>query len=161
MNIVIYTVEYENPDQGADLVQLLDHYARDPMGGGRPLPDSVKQTLVSNLAQLPHAMSFLAYIENKAVGLINAFEVFSTFANEPLINIHDIVVHSDYRGQGIAQHLLAVVEEVAKARGCCKLTLEVLSGNASAQASYKRFGFEEYALDPEQGQALFWQKILN
>ncbi|MEO0443441.1 MAG: GNAT family N-acetyltransferase [Pseudomonadota bacterium] len=161
MKIVVYPVEYENPEHGADLLALMDHYAQDPMGGGQALPDSVRQTLVSNLAQLPHVISFLAYAENKAVGLVNAFELFSTFANEPLINIHDIVVHSDYRGQGIAQHLLAVVEEVAKARGCCKLTLEVLSGNTSAQTTYKRFGFESYALDPDKGEAWFWQKTLN
>ena len=161
MTIVIYSVEYENPTHASDLIGLLDHYAQDPMGVGEPLSEPVKQTLVSNLAQLPHAMSFLAYDEDKPIGLVNAFEGFSTFANEPLINIHDVVVHRDHRGQGVAQQLLAVVEEVAKARGCCKLTLEVLSRNTTAQASYKRFGFDSYSLDPNQGGAWFWQKKLS
>jgi hypothetical protein len=30
---------------------------------------------------------------------------------------------------------------VARQRGCCKITLEVLEGNAVAQASYGKFGF--------------------
>ncbi|MBF0471653.1 MAG: GNAT family N-acetyltransferase, partial [Gammaproteobacteria bacterium] len=65
-----------------------------------------------------------------------------------------------YRQQGISQQLLAEVEEVARARGCCKLTLEVLSGNPVAQASYQKFGFSSYSLNPKTGVALFWQKNL-
>jgi hypothetical protein len=45
--------------------------------------------------------------------------------------------------------------------GCCKLTLEVLSGNTTAQTSYQRFGFAQYQLDPAAGQALFMQKWLT
>jgi hypothetical protein len=36
----------------------------------------------------------------------------------------------------------------------------VLDGNAAAIASYRRFGFETYALDPAFGRAQFWQKRL-
>ena len=161
MSLSIYQVDYEDPQQAADLIYLLDYYAQDEMGGGKPLPDSVKQTLVSNLAKFPGAISLLAYDDGRAVGLLNAFEGFSTFANEPLINIHDVVVLSDRRGEGIAHHLMATIEELAKARGCCKLTLEVLSGNRAAQSSYGKFGFGSYVLDPEQGEALFWQKKLD
>ena len=53
------------------------------------------------------------------------------------------------------------VEEIAISKGCCKLTLEVLSGNAVAKASYEKFGFSGYELDPKVGNALFWQKSLN
>lgn len=160
MTTVIYQVDYQNPQHGEALVTLLDHYARDEMGGGEALPESVKTTLVNNLAKLPNAISLLAYEGEKAVGLINAFEGFSTFANEPLINIHDVVVEKEHRGRGIAQQLLSVIEEIAKARGCCKLTLEVLSGNQLAKASYEKFGFEQYQLKPEAGQALFLEKTL-
>ena len=56
--------------------------------------------------------------------------------------------------------LLAAAEQHARARGCCKLTLEVLTGNARALKSYLGFGFEPYALDPAAGQASFMQKWL-
>jgi ribosomal protein S18 acetylase RimI-like enzyme len=52
------------------------------------------------------------------------------------------------------------MEGHARASGCCKVTLEVLSGNAQAQRAYQRFGFEQYSLSPETGQALFMQKWL-
>ena len=161
MPIVIHQVDYEDPAHAKDLISLLDHYARDPAGGGQPLPESVTQTLVSNLGKLPHAISLLAYDGDQAVGLLNAFEGFSTFANEPLINIHDVVVIDNRRGEGIAHQLLAVIEEVAKARNCCKLTMEVLSGNEAAKSSYRKCGFDSYVLDPEKGEALFWQKKLS
>ena len=45
-------------------------------------------------------------------------------------------------------------------RGCCKLTLEVLDNNFIAKALYKKFGFSDYQLDPEYGNALFWEKKL-
>jgi len=46
-------------------------------------------------------------------------------------------------------------------RGCCKLTLEVLTGNLVALRSYERFGFAPYALDPAAGQASFMQKWMD
>ena len=42
--------------------------------------------------------------------------------------------------------------------GCCKLTLEVLEGNKTAQAAYVANGFVGYQLVSEMGQAMFWQK---
>jgi ribosomal protein S18 acetylase RimI-like enzyme len=51
-------------------------------------------------------------------------------------------------------------EAEARRRGCCKLTLEVLSENHAAKASYRAFGFDDYTLDPTTGHALFWQKEL-
>ena len=74
--------------------------------------------------------------------------------------MHKIAVRSDCRGQGIGQALLAALEAYARALGCCKLTLEVLSGNAVATRSYLRFGFAQYALDPAVGHAMFMQKWL-
>jgi len=44
--------------------------------------------------------------------------------------------------------------------GCCKLTLEVLSGNVGAQKAYRAAGYAPYELDPQMGSAQFWQKRL-
>ena len=57
--------------------------------------------------------------------------------------------------------MLALVEQLARQRGACKLTLEVLSGNATAMRLYARSGFAQYALDPAAGQACFMQKWLD
>jgi ribosomal protein S18 acetylase RimI-like enzyme len=156
----IVPVNYADPRHATCLVQLLDGYARDPMGGGTPLAESVKAQLVPALARCPSALSLLAFYGDDAVGLVNGFETVATFTARPLLNIHDIVVSPQWRRRGIARRLLEAVEELARERGCCKLTLEVLEGNRGAQRLYEEFGFSGYSLQSEFGCALFWQKKL-
>ena len=130
------------------------------MGGGQSLSKDVKTNLVLALSKLSYAFSFLCYVEGAPAGLVNCFEAFSTFSCKPLINVYDVVVLKEYRGQGISQKLLQSIEEEAIVRGCCKITLEVLSGNEAAKKSYEKFGFSPYELDPKAGSALFWEKVL-
>jgi len=160
MPIKIITADYNDSSHARDLVSMLNIYALDLMGGGKALPENVAQNLVPALRQRSSAFSFLAYKGEQPVGLANCFEGFSTFKARPLVNIHDIVVHPDHRGIGISQKLLDSIEGEAKVRGACKITLEVLSGNNIAKKSYQKFGFNGYELDPEAGQALFWEKPL-
>ena len=157
-------VDYLAPRDARALVMLLDAYARDPMGGGQDLSDEVKARLCADLAQRPGAASFIAWLGTcesaQPIGLINCLEGYSTFKAQPLLNIHDIAVLPAHRGQGVGQALLAAAQDHALAFGCCKLTLEVLTGNQAALASYQRFGFAPYALDPAAGQASFMHKWL-
>ena len=161
MSIEILQADYGLPAHAGAVVSLLDDYARDPMGGGTPLPDDVKATLVSELQKRPHALSILAFADGEPVGLINAFEGFSTFKAKPLLNLHDITVRKTFRGRGLAQAMMQKAEEIAAARGCCKLTLEVLGGNEVALKAYERFGFTAYQLDPAAGTARFLEKGLS
>jgi GNAT superfamily N-acetyltransferase len=156
----VSAVDYRLPGDQAALIALLDHYARDTMGGGVPLEDAVKARLCADLAVRPMARSFIAWAGTEPIGLVNCIEAYSTFKASPLMNVHDLVVHAGHRGRGVGQALLAAAETYATARGCCKLTLEVLSGNATAMHSYDRFGFAPYQLDPSAGQALLLQKWL-
>lgn len=160
MNIRIIAVDYLNKQHASDLIYLLNYYANDPMGGGSELGVHVKRNLVSELAKIAGSLSVLCYVDDKPVGLVNCFEGFSTFKCQYLINIHDVVVLDAYRGLGLSQRLLEKVEEIAKNKGYCKLTLEVLEGNKSAQKAYMKFGFSGYELDPTKGKALFWEKII-
>ncbi|MGK2952511.1 MAG: GNAT family N-acetyltransferase [Thiobacillus sp.] len=159
--IEIVRARYDDLAHAAALIDLLDHYARDPAGGGEPLSDFARGNLVSALAARPFIFSVLAFDGATPVGLINAIEGFSTFACQPLVNVHDVVVAAGHRGRGIAARLFAEVEAIARERGACKLTLEVLDGNASARALYQRLGFTAYQLDSAMGQAQFLQKWLD
>jgi len=134
------------------------------MGGGEPLSAFARANLVNELARLPNAFSVLAFegeTDDLPVGLVNCMQGFSTFACKPLINVHDLAVLPAYRGRRIGERMLAAVEQVARQRGACKLTLEVLSGNASAMRLYDRVGFTAYELDPAAGQAGLMQKWLD
>jgi GNAT superfamily N-acetyltransferase len=160
VTIEVVLADYHDAAQAAALVELLDGYARDPAGGGTPLSAQVRADLPAALAARPQAFSVLAYDDGQPVGLINCVEGFSTFACRPLVNVHDVVVAPSHRGQRLAQRMLEKVEQEARARGACKLTLEVLSGNVSARKAYEREGFADYQLDPAFGSAMFMQKKL-
>ena len=154
-------VDYHNPLEAQCLVQLLDAYACDAAGGGEPLSDYAREHLVANLAERPQMFSFMAWQDTQAVGLVNCIEGFSTFACQTLVNVHDLTVLASHRGQGVGRLLLAAAEVEALARGACKLTLEVLSGNAPARRLYLAQGFADYQLDPAMGHACFMQKWLK
>lgn len=159
--LTIDLADYSDPGDAAEVVAMLDSYARDPMGGGAPLADAVKERLVGDLAANTYAFSMIARLDDTPVGLANCFLGYSTFAAAPLVNIHDLAVRPGHRGMGIGKALLAGVEAEALKRGAVKVTLEVLSGNTNAKALYAASGYGDYQLDPAAGQALFWQKRLT
>lgn len=159
--IEIVEADLNLPAHAEALVQLMDAYALDPMGGGRGLSNYVKANLPAELAKRKSAHVILAFVDAKPAGLIVCLEGFSTFTCKPLLNIHDVIVASPYRGRGLSKLLLQKAEAIALDLGCCKLTLEVLEGNHIAQSAYKAFGFSGYELDPQMGKALFWEKKLE
>jgi ribosomal protein S18 acetylase RimI-like enzyme len=159
-DIRIVQADYAHATHAQALVAMLDAYASDPAGGGEGLSDFAKTNLVSELAARPQAYSVLAFDGEQPVGLVNCIEGFSTFKCQPLVNVHDVAVLASHRGRRIAELMLAEAERIARERGACKLTLEVLTGNAPAYKLYQRIGFEGYQLDPSMGTASFMQKWL-
>ena len=159
--IEVIQARYADPVHARALVDLLDAYANDPFGGAQPLQNHVKNNLVAALARREGAFSILAFVDGDAVGLANCFEGFSTFRCAPLINIHDLIVLPAFRGQRLAQQMMSMVERIARERGCCKITLEVLEGNKHAQRVYTKMHYAGYQLQPDHGHALLWQKNLD
>jgi GNAT superfamily N-acetyltransferase len=159
--LTIVEADLAIPTHGHALIQLLNEYAMDPMGGGEPLSEHVKNNLLSQLRQRPTTRIVLAFDGIIPAGLIICFEGFSTFACQPLLNLHDVVVSQPYRGKGVFKLMLQQVESIARQLGCCKLTMEILEGNQHGMAAYKAHGFAGYELDPSMGKAVFWQKKLT
>jgi len=160
VGLSVLQADYADPVHARALIDMLDAYARDPAGGGDGLSAHARDHLVAALAARPAAFSVLAFDGVQPVGLVNCIEGFSTFACRPLVNVHDLAVAASHRGRRVGERMLVLVEQIARQRGACKLTLEVLSGNQSANRLYTRFGFEAYQLDPAMGQAQFLQKWL-
>ena len=154
------TVDYCNEKQLGDLLGLLQHYAKDPMGGGQAIPRDVIEALPNALRQRAFMHSFLVYKDDQAVAFANCIESFSTFSGKGVLNIHDFAVLEHMRGQELSQFLLTGIQKAAKLLGCTKLTLEVLQGNTSAVRAYEKSGFRPYQLAPELGYALFYQKYI-
>lgn len=160
LTLTIRLADWNNPEDCNTVVNLLNAYAEDPMGGASPLSEYAKSNLPSAMAATPGAFSAIGFISEKPVALANCFTTLSTFACKPIVNIHDLAVLPDARGRRAGQQMLAFVESEAKAKGACKITLEVLTGNERARRSYEHFGFESYTLDDTTGHALFLHKGL-
>jgi ribosomal protein S18 acetylase RimI-like enzyme len=159
--IEIQQADLNRPDHRQAVLELINAYAADPMGNGKPLTEEVRCSLISGLQKHPTTIIFLAYQGTNAVGIAVCFQGFSTFAARPLINVHDLAVLPACRGQSIARRLLEAVEHTAKAMGCCKITLEVLENNRGARDLYHAAGFAQVQYQEAAGGSLFYSKPLG
>lgn len=150
---------YLSDDQSA-IVRLLNHYAQQPFGMGRALPTAVQDRLIIGLQERDNSRIFLAYADQgEAIGLAVCFVGFSTFKALPLINIHDLVVQEQIRGQGVGSCLIDAVVGYAEQQGFCAVTLEVRQDNP-ARELYARKGFRNLQSHDPDGVMLFGKRTL-
>jgi ribosomal protein S18 acetylase RimI-like enzyme len=145
-DLAIREADLVNASDAAAVVKVLDSYASDPAGGGKPLPRDVRERLVLALRAHPTTLVLLAFVGSEPVGIAVGFFGLSTFQARPLLNIHDLAVIPAHRGKGVGRALLSEAESRARDRGCCKLTLEVQDANVRARALYVSFGFEDFVV---------------
>ncbi len=148
--------DYNNPAHLNRLVELINIYIEDEMGGGTPLTKLQQLRLVDGLNTNPCAYVLFAIHGNDAVGLVTFFENFSTFHAKPYLNLHDIIVDPVFRGKGYGRMLLDKVIETAKEKNCCKVTLEVREDNVKAQTLYIDSEFAD-----AKPKMFFWSKKLD
>ncbi|MDY6994597.1 MAG: GNAT family N-acetyltransferase [Pseudomonadota bacterium] len=152
-DVIVIQADLHEDSQAHAVVELINLYAQGPLGQGQALPATVQQQLIPQLSAHPTAYVFLAYYQHQPIGVAVSFLGFSTWAAQPLMNIHDLMVKVDFRNQGVGHQLLVAIERKARALGCCQLTLEVREDNQAAQQLYNQFGFTQ-----SQPAMLFWQK---
>jgi len=147
MSVNVREAAFDDERDANGILAVLDSYASAPVGGGQPLAPDVRERLIPMLREHPTSLVLLAFVDDEPVGVAVCFFGLSSFRARPLLNIHDLAVLPQYHGQGVGHALLAAVEERARRKGCCKLTLEVLDGNTRARELYRRFGFEDVVVD--------------
>jgi len=161
MSIRIVEADLKLPEHREGVLAMVDAYSMDAMGSGKPLDRDVRARLISGLQRHPTTLIFLAFEGEQPVGVAVCFIGFSTFAAEPLVNIHDCMVLPAFRGKSVGRRLLEAVEGKARELGCCKLTLEVMDNNHRALRAYEAAGFVRYSLQKDAGRAIFLSKPLH
>ena len=161
MSVRIVEADLKLPEHREGVLAMVDAYSMHAMGSGKPLDRDVRLRLIPGLQRHPTTLIFLAFEGEQPVGVAVCFIGFSTFAAKPLINIHDCIVLSEFRGRGVGRHLLEAVEAKACELGCCKLTLEVMDNNHRALRAYEAAGFVRYSLQEDTGSAIFLSKPLD
>jgi ribosomal protein S18 acetylase RimI-like enzyme len=156
MSLTIFLADLDNLKHQAAIVDLLDMYCRDPFGDSKPLSPTARENLIPGLRKHGGARVFLAYEDQTPLGVAICMIGFSSFRGKPLINIHDIAVSPEARGQGVGRKLLSAVSDEAEKLGCCKVTLEVRSDNARAMGLYQSAGFK-----PSEPETFFWTRTFD
>lgn len=134
-------MDFSLPADVSHYLRQLDHYARDSLGGGAPLPRETLDRVARDLATRPQTYCLLAFLDQECIGFATCFGGYSTFRARPSLNIHDIAVLPAFRGKGVADRLLQAIAALARAQGCCRVTLEVRDDNPRARRVYERSGF--------------------
>ncbi|MEQ9460753.1 MAG: GNAT family N-acetyltransferase [Phycisphaeraceae bacterium] len=138
--LIIRPADLSEAQDANNLLHLIDAYARDPIGNDGPLAPETYQRLIPALRSHPATQAHLALLDEKPVGYAITLLSFSTFKAANVLNLHDIAVLPEHRGQGIGNALLDYLDQHARQLGCCKMTLEVRVDNP-AQKLYQRVGF--------------------
>jgi ribosomal protein S18 acetylase RimI-like enzyme len=155
MDYSFVPIDLKNEEHGAQLVRLLDVYMQDGMGNGSPMPAEMAPKILKGLKTYPGYLGFFALVDGNYAALANCNNNFSTFTARPLINIHDFVVHPDFRGKGVGEFLLDAIAEYGRQHGFCKINLEVRNDNINAQKLYRKAGYGEC-----RHPMFFWEKSL-
>lgn len=155
-NLEIRMCNYSSKNDLDAVVDLVNIYIRDNMGGGAPINGLKKLKLIDGLNTHPSSIVLLAVHNDSYVGLAICFETFATFSVKKCINIHDLIVPPEYRELGIGKKLMKKIMEIAEERDCSKVTLEVREDNYKAQMLYNSYGFGE--CNPPMK---FWVKHIN
>ena len=90
------------------------------------------------------AIGFIACYVKDGPSLIETAE-FSRYGY-----VSDLDVAAGWRGQGLAQRLLAAAERHLAQCGVARLRIGVLAANAAAQRAYARYGFVPYESELEK-----------
>jgi GNAT superfamily N-acetyltransferase len=90
-------------------------------------------------------------IDGAVIGhLVLAYERFGPYVREELRDyalVADLFVREPHRGKGVGRALIAEAERRAIERGMPRIMLGVVHGNHAAERSYRRQGFQDYALE--------------
>lgn len=143
MDFTFLKIDLNKDEHCQQLLRLLDTYMQDEMGNGAPMPKEMAPKILDGLKNYVGYLGFFALADGQYAALANCNKNYSSFKAKPLINIHDFVVHPDFRGKGVGKYLLDSIAEYGKQNGYCRINLEVRNDNVKAQKLYKKAGFSE------------------
>lgn len=88
-------------------------------------------------------MSFIAYIDNEPVGVMNAFYKYTTFTGRKIFYIEDLYARKEYRGYGIGGKFLEKAKEIAVSEDCEQIELKCAVWNKNSVGFYESHGMKQ------------------
>lgn len=93
----------------------------------------------------PLFAALLAEQDGRAVGMLTYLSLYSSWSGRPALMIHDLFVQEQARGLGAGKALVTRLADIARARGCCRVDVNVLDWNEKARGFYAALGFAHNA----------------
>src|SRR5215471_601710 len=124
------------------IVMMRDLYAHD---GPAPLDEAIaRRALLGVIDDNTLGRVFLILLANEVAGYAVLTFGYSLEFHGRDAFVDEIYLRGEYRGQGIGKRALQFLTEVCAENGVNALHLEVERENTSAQAVYRKFGFEDH-----------------
>ena len=101
-----------------------------------------EQGLKLILEQPSRGRIFVLRTEHRIIGMVNLLFSISTAAGGFSINMEDVYIHPEHRGQKYGTLLMKHVREFAEAKGFLRITLLTDKISAASQRFFQRNGFE-------------------
>lgn len=123
-----------------------------------PTPWS-REAFLSELLQNTLAHYFGCWRGDKLIGYAGMWLIIDE------AHITNVAVHPDFRNQKVGEMIMRYLIATALSKGAFKMTLEVRPSNFSAQALYKRLGFESvgrrkgYYTDTNEDAIIMWMDL--
>jgi GNAT superfamily N-acetyltransferase len=113
-------------------------------------PDREKQTrALQRILENPSIGQIYCAAEGDAViGMVSILFTISTAEGGLAAWMEDMIMHPDWRGQGIGEQLLQAAIAGARTAGCTRITLLTDVTNSSAMRFYERAGFVRSSMVP-------------
>ena len=118
-----------------------------------------RQSIIEEFTGNDVAIYICAELNGKAVGYAGMWQIFDEG------HITNIAVHPEFRNSGVGSVLMEALLRIAGERGILALILEVRRSNHSAQALYRKYGFEEggkrkaYYADNNEDAIIMWKRF--
>ncbi len=102
-----------------------------------------RESFVQEIEKNHMAYYYIAEIDGKVVAYIGYWKILEQ------AHITNVAVLGDYRGRGIARHLIARIFEDSNSKGIETYTLECRISNTSALNLYESLGFKSAGIRPK------------
>jgi GNAT superfamily N-acetyltransferase len=133
------------PAQRPHLGQILALYAELETPGDRPVDLAAAENLFARIQQDPNYTIYVALAQDIIIGAFSLL-IMDNLAHggAPSGIVEDVVVHRDWRGQGVGRQMMRFALEQCRQANCYKLSLSSNLQRTAAHRFYEALGFQRH-----------------
>lgn len=136
------TIRFARPEDWSAVARLLVELGRGVAEG--TAEDATHRLQFAGHLRRLDSVTLVAASEDDVVGVVDMEYHQRLGDHRPQARVHDVVVTDQARGLGVGTGLLRAAEELARKRGCFRMTLVTASWREETIGFYRKEGWSEY-----------------